>query len=130
RLDEVLREVGQGEHALVDHDEAGALVAVPGEKGLRDAELGERVGPDPAAVEWDGLADPADHFLRVVGVFREGIAGDLHRRTALAGLHFADELLVTGATEQSEVARPTGDDMDLFTAVTQVFHADDRPGTG
>src|SRR5438105_12485653 len=90
--------VRHGEHALVDHDQSAAFVAVPAEIGFGNGELGVGKGPEPLTVDGDRLANRADHLAGEVGVLGEGDAAYLN------GPRLAEKFLITGAAQESEIA--------------------------
>src|SRR5262249_54702512 len=121
---EVAGDVRHGHDALVDHDQAAALVAVPAEVRFDHREVGEGRGAEPAAVDGDGLTGDAHQFTTVELVTVEGEAVHAHR----TGL--ARELLEAGAAKQGEVAGGAGRDVDLLPAVAEVLRGHHRPGGG
>ena len=92
------------EDALVDHDQAAALVAVPAEVRLDDGELRIGVGAEPAVVDGECLGDGFQSLLGVELVFGQGEDAD----AGAAGL--AQVFLEAGAANQGEVAQANGRD--------------------
>src|SRR5437763_15099749 len=95
-FDEAAGNMRRRENALINHDQSGALVAVPAEVGLDDGELGVRIRPKPAFVDRKRLAGPADHFARIMRVLGQS-------QTAYwLGSDLGGERLETGTADPRE----------------------------
>ena len=70
-------EVGHAKHAVVDHDEAATLVAVPAEGAFDDGKLGIGVTAEPLVVHGDGVAGGLAEDFAVEGVLGQMEAADL-----------------------------------------------------
>ena len=111
------------EDALVDHHQAGALIAVPAEVRLGDGELVVGIRTEPLAVRRNRLAGDADHLLRIVLVLRKG------QHSNADGPRLAGVFLVAVAAQDGEITGRNGREVHLPPAVSEVPGGDHRRRT-
>ena len=118
-LDVAAREVRHAENTFVDHDEPGALVAVPAEVRLDDGELVVREVAEPLRKHRDRLANDLQNLVGVELVLRKGEAPELDR-LAVGKFDLGRELLEARRAKDREVAAHERLSLDPLAAIVEL----------